>query len=157
MRRLIQSLKSRSLVAECPLCGKEFALSDALLFDGTAPFPEAAEQRRREYEDAFKLRIADFGLRKARADTGVARTTTAVRIGQMIEHIVPALKDFKLRPADCRPLFDPIDLLAFNGVSESKVSSLTFMEIKTGDARLNANQRRVKAAIGDKRVFYEEV
>ena len=38
---LIQQLKQSSLYAEC-LCGGEFKLSDAILFDGTKPFPPKA-------------------------------------------------------------------------------------------------------------------
>jgi len=35
---LIKKLKQSNLWAECP-CGEEFKLSDAILFDGTKPFP----------------------------------------------------------------------------------------------------------------------
>ena len=38
MERLIRSMKSPELVAECPSCGAFFSMSDAILFDGTKPF-----------------------------------------------------------------------------------------------------------------------
>ena len=39
----------------------------------------------------------------------------------------------------------------------SKVDSLTFLEIKSGNARLNKPQRLIRDAIKDERVSYEEV
>ena len=157
MQRLIRSLKSKSLIAECPKCGDEFPLSKALLFDGTEPFPEEAEDRRRKYEEDLKLQYEALKLRKRRAEIDAARTTEAVRIGQMLENIVPSFDQFQYQPTDCRPLFDPIDILVFKGLSKNKIRSVTFMEIKTGGGRLNPHQRQIRDAIDDGRVFYGEV
>jgi predicted Holliday junction resolvase-like endonuclease len=155
--RIIRSLQSKELIAECSKCGGDFSLSDALLFNGTLEFPDEAKLRKKGYEEELKARRADLRLRKKRAEEGAIVTTRAVRIGQMIEHIVPTFKGFEYNHIDCRPLFDPIDFIAFNGLSKSKVTSLTFMDIKTGKSGLNTNQRRIRDAIKDGRVFYEEV
>ena len=157
MKKLIRSLKSQDLVAECPNCFSEFPLSDALLFDGTAPFPEEAKVRRTEYENELKNMRADLKRRKELAGERATITAEAVGVGKMVEHLVPILEGFEFEPADCRTLFDPIDLLVFNGLSLSKVDLLAFMEIKTGDARLNRHQKLIRDAIRDGRVFYEEV
>jgi predicted Holliday junction resolvase-like endonuclease len=157
MKKLIRSLKSQDLVAECPSCRSEFSLSDALLFDGTAPFPEEAKTRRSEYERDLKAQRADLKRRKELATERARITAEAVGVGKMVEHLVPILDGFEFEPADCRTLFDPIDLLVFNGLSLSKVDLLAFMEIKTGGARLNPHQRKIRDAIRGNRVFYEEV
>jgi predicted Holliday junction resolvase-like endonuclease len=157
MKNLIRSLKSQELVAECPNCYSEFPLADALLFDGTAAFPEEARERRREYEDELKSRRAELRKRKELAGVRAIATTEAVSVGKMVEHLVPILKGFEFEPADCRTLFEPIDLLVFNGLSVSKVDLLAFMEIKTGRAQLNSHQRKIRDAIRSNRVFYEEV
>ncbi|MFQ5885198.1 MAG: Holliday junction resolvase-like protein, partial [Thermoplasmata archaeon] len=81
----------------------------------------------------------------------------AVSVGKMVEHLVPILEGFEFEPADCRTLFEPIDLLVFNGLSVSKVDLIAFMEIKTGEASLNPHQRKIRDAIRSNRVFYEEV
>ena len=46
IQQLIANLKASNLVARCPMCDEEFDLSDALLFDGLAKFPEPAEEKR---------------------------------------------------------------------------------------------------------------
>jgi predicted Holliday junction resolvase-like endonuclease len=157
MEELIGSLKSQALVAECPRCYSEFRLSDALLFDGTAAFPKEAKVRRKEYENDLKKKRADLRKKKELASERAIITTESVSVGKMIEHLVPILEGFEFEPADCRTLFEPIDLLVFNGLSSSKVDLLSFMEIKTGGARLNRHQRKIRDAINGNRVFYEEV
>jgi len=156
MKDLIQSLKSSLLVAKCR-CGGEFPLSKALLFDGTKPFPEEAESRRLTYEEDLKTRT--FLLKKGitAASQRAEVTAEAVTIGQTVEHLVPALEGFHFNPADCRTLFDPIDLLVFEGLTSSQVNSLTFLEIKTGSARLNRHQALVRDAVEEERVSYKEV
>ncbi len=157
MYDIIESLKSQALIAECPRCNREFHLSDALLFDGTEPFPDEAEARRKEYETDLKDMRADLRKKKELAAVRAIATTEAVSIGKMVEHLVPILQGFEFEPADCRTLFEPVDLLVFNGLSRSQVDHLAFMEIKTGGAQLNSHQRRIRNAIKDNRVFYEEV
>ena len=157
MQRLIRSLQSDELIAGCPECENEFSLSDALLFDGTVEFPELAETRRREYETELKQRRAELRKQKIHVDEESERRTIATRIGQMIEHIVPAFEAFKFRPADCRALFDPIDLMVFNGLSKAKVISISFLEVKTGQSRLNKHQRMIRDAVHGKEVYFEEV
>ena len=157
MKKLIDSLKSQALIAECPKCHREFHLSDALLFDGTEKFPDEAEERRREYDNELKEMRADLRKRKELASKRASITTEAVGVGKMVEHLVPILEGFKFAPADCRTLFEPIDLLVFDGLSSSKVNQLAFMEIKTGGARLNQHQRKIRDAIRDNRVFYEVI
>jgi len=45
--QLIKKLKASNLYAEC-YCGGEFRLSEAILFDGTKPFPEEAMDIQRQ-------------------------------------------------------------------------------------------------------------
>jgi predicted Holliday junction resolvase-like endonuclease len=157
MDDLIRNLKSQELVAECPCCHQEFHLSDALLFDGTGKFPDEAKARCDKYEIELKSKRANLRQRKKLASERAAITTESVSVGKMVEHLVPILEGFDYNPADCRTLFDPIDLLIFDGLSSSNVDLLAFMEIKTGNARFNTHQRKIRDAIKERRVFYEEV
>ena len=52
-------------------------------------------------------------------------------------------------------LGDPIDLLTFNGLSENNIDSISFIEVKSGKARLNDHQKLVKEAVEDNRVTYK--
>ena len=157
MERLIRSMKSPELVAECPSCSCSFSMSDAVLFDGTKPFPPEAEGRRDEREQDLIDSHDDLKKKKLRATKAAAKTAEAVNIGQMIEHIVPVLEGFSYETADCRALFDPIDVIIFKGLMQSKVDHITFLEIKTGRGRPNPHQKMVFDAIDRERVFYEEV
>jgi predicted Holliday junction resolvase-like endonuclease len=56
---------------------------------------------------------------------------------------------------DSKFLGDPVDLLVFNGLSNGRVDSLSFVEVKTGKARLNAHQKSIKAAIEDQKVGFK--
>ena len=66
---LIQALKKSKLIAECPHCGDEFALSKALLFDGRGKFPDKAEAKKMELLQELKDRAADLLERQKRATT----------------------------------------------------------------------------------------
>jgi len=149
---LIRELQSSNLYAECNNCGEEFKLADAILFDGRGAFPEIAEERRREMLEELSLRIEALKKRKISADVGAEQKAIEVGIGKIIEKIVPAHVKFKIPLCDCRPLFEPIDFIVFNGMSKMKVDSVTFLEIKTGDAKLNKHERMVRDAINDKKL-----
>ena len=146
---LIKTLNRSKLIAECPHCGNEFAMSKALLFDGRGKFPDKAEVRRLELLEELKDRAANLLEKQKRAITKSEKTAVAVGIGKIIEKILPAHKNFDLIPADCRFLAEPIDMIVFDGVSKNKVDKITFMDVKTGGATLNKHQRQIRDAIKD--------
>jgi len=155
-QELITELKNSKLVAECP-CGESFRLSDAFLFDGKGKLPAEAEELRKGLFDALKEREAELKKRRLSADVGAEKKAIEVGIGKIIEKIIPIYADFKIPICDCRPLFEPIDMIAFRGMTEGKPESIEFLEIKTGAGRLNAHQKMVKDAINDGKVGYKEV
>ena len=151
---IINKLKNSDLYAECP-CGGEFKLSDVILFDGTKPFPPEVKEVQKRYEDQLKQREEDLEKSKKLATERATITTTAVNIGKILEKVLPTMDDFKWALPDCRFLGDPIDLVTFNGCCENKIESISFIEVKSGRATLNKNQRRVRDAVQDKSVLYE--
>lgn len=153
---VISELKSSNLVAECPHCSKEFELSKAILFDGLGKFPDIAEQKRKQLLEELEERIDDLKKRKISV-AGAEKKAVEVGVGKIIEKVLPAYRDFKLPLSDCRPLFEPVDLIVFNGASKMEVDSITFLEIKTGESRLNKHQKIIRDAIEDKKLKYEEV
>jgi predicted Holliday junction resolvase-like endonuclease len=48
-------------------------------------------------------------------------------------------------------LYDPIDVLVFNGLLNRKVNSITFLEIKSGNSKLNNHQKMIRDAVLDKK------
>jgi len=151
---IINKLKNSDLYAECS-CGGEFKLSNVLLFDGTKPFPPEVKEVQQRYEEELKQREEDLKKSKKLATERATITTTAVNIGKLLEKVLPTMDDFRWALPDCRFLGDPIDLVTFNGCSQNKIESISFIEVKSGKARLNKNQRRVRDAVQDKSVLYE--
>ncbi len=129
-------------------------LRDALLFDGTKPFPKEAREAVRNKQDYLKDRRRELREAMKRATETAEKTTEAVNIGKRLETVLPTLRNFDWVLQDCRFMNDPIDFVAFNGMSMNMVKSVSFIEVKTGKARLNKHQKAVKEALEDGRLKY---
>jgi predicted Holliday junction resolvase-like endonuclease len=151
---LIRQLQGSSLYAECPKCRGKFRLGDALLFDGLGPFPQQALDVQAQLQVEIERRAKQLEKRSLMADAGAEQRAVAVGLGKILEKVVPAHRDFKIPLCDCRPLYEPIDLLVFNGLGEGEVKSIDFVEIKTGKARLSGHERTVKEAVEADKVRY---
>jgi predicted Holliday junction resolvase-like endonuclease len=152
-QKIIDRLKKSDLYAECP-CGSEFKLSDLILFDGTKPFPPEVQDVQEKYEEELWKRNLKLEKNKKLTTEKAIITTRSVNIGKNLEKILPIMEDFKWQLPDCRFLGDPIDLLIFNGLSVNNIESISFIEVKSGKARLNKHQKLVKEAVEDNRVKY---
>lgn len=152
IQQFIQNLQKANLVAECPHCSKEFSISKSVLFDGRGKFPDTAEQARCTLEREIRDRIAELVERQKKAETKSEKTAVAVGIGKIIEKILPAHKNFNMIPADCRFLAEPIDMIVFDGLSLNSIQKITFMDVKTGKAALQPNQKKIRDAINDHNV-----
>jgi len=80
----------------------------------------------------------------------------AVLSGNFSEQLAPYLPDFKYNPSDCRFIGKPVDMIVFNGLSNGELKDVTFLEIKSGDSKLNNNQKDLKKIIEQKKVKFEE-
>lgn len=155
-QELISELKKSGLIAECQ-CGSVFRLSDAILFDGLGKMPPKAEEIKNELLLQLKERGDELKKSKVSAGKGAEKKAMEVGVGKIMEKLLPTCTDFPLVVTDCRPLFEPIDMLAFKGMTSGRLESIIFMEIKTGGARLNDHQKSVKDAVEDKKVAYKEI
>lgn len=152
-QEIIESLQNSDLYAECP-CGAEFKLSELILFDGTQPFPPEVVEIQEKYEEELQKRDASLEKNMKLTTEKAIITTRSVNIGKNFEKVLPLMEEFRWQLPDCRFLGDPIDLLTFNGLTENKIESISFIEVKSGKARLNKNQKLVKDAVEDNRVRY---
>jgi predicted Holliday junction resolvase-like endonuclease len=105
----------------------------------------------------LQTRLDELKKRKISAGAGAEQKAIEVGIGKIIEKVMPAYQNFGLPICDCRPLFEPIDMIIFNGLSKASVDSITFMEVKTGKSRLNEHQRIVKEAVTEGKVGFQVV
>jgi len=80
----------------------------------------------------------------------------AVLSGNFSEQLAPYLPDFKYNPSDCRFIGKPVDMIVFNGLSDGELKDVTFLEIKSGDSKLNNNQRDLKRVVESGKVKWEE-
>jgi len=153
IEQIIKSLKASSLVAQCPRCADEFSLSDSLLFDGLKKFPESAEEKRLLLLQELNERKNELKKRKISVDVKAEEKAIAVGFGKIIEKFIPAYKNLELQFHECRPLYEPIDLIVFNGLIKRKVDAITFLEVKSGlKSRLNKHQRMIRDAVLDNKV-----
>ena len=80
-----------------------------------------------------------------------------MNVGKILERVAPVCDGFGSVPRDCRPLFDPIDYVVFNGLSaHGEVKSITFLDVKTGGGALNRRQRQIRAVVEAGKVEWQE-
>ena len=123
-----------------------------MLFDGTNNFPKEAIFAKLKLMRELAERAKDLEKRKLSADVMSEKKAIEIGFGKIIERFIPAYKDLDLQFAECRPLFDPIDIIVFNGLLNREVDHITFLEIKSGNSDLNKHQRLIRDAIADNKV-----
>lgn len=82
--------------------------------------------------------------------------------GKLSEELFPLMKDCPYLPADMRFFGNPIDYVVFDGLSDAKddgsdFRDIIFIDVKTGNARLSAHQKKIKAAVQAGRVRWETI
>jgi predicted Holliday junction resolvase-like endonuclease len=151
-RDLIRTLESADFCCECPSCQETIRLREAGLFYLDDFTPEALD-RYRALSDQVKERRQALKEALAKIPESSERGAEAVNIGFILERIAPCMKDFSYERNDCRSLFDPIDYVIFEGLSQTgSVERIIFAEIKTGKARLASKQKEIKTLVEEKRV-----
>ncbi len=79
----------------------------------------------------------------------------AVKRGKIVEQLAPYLQNFPYDPQDARFIGNPVDFIVFDGLSEGKDVNIVFVEVKSGKAGLNENERKIREAVEKKRIRYE--
>jgi len=81
----------------------------------------------------------------------------AVLKGKISEHMVPHMPEFEYNAADARFLGSPIDYIVFDGMSDGVIKKIVLIDIKTGKARLNTNQRQIQNVANSKKVEFKVI
>jgi predicted Holliday junction resolvase-like endonuclease len=139
----------------CPSCRQDFRLIHTQLFSLKEPLPELAFARIRALKRSLQQRRKALRDAKARMTTRAAITAEAVSLGKICEKIAPSFASFPFVQRDCRCLLEPIDFLVFSGLSSGRVQSITFLELKTGRARLSDCQKDIARVVAAGRVQLE--
>ena len=94
-------------------------------------------------------------LKKVRQDA--VKRSGAVKGGQLAEQLAPFLPNFPCNPADAHFLGQPIDYIAFPGLSDNgQADEVLLIEVKTGSSQLNSHEKGIKEAIRTGRIRYVE-
>lgn len=96
-----------------------------------------------------------LGLEKVRKDSTNRQRATLK--GQISEVIAPWLLESVDSVKELNFLGNPIDFIGFKGLDGDGDVEIKLIEVKTGNSRLNKNQRRVKDAVESKRLSWVEV
>jgi predicted Holliday junction resolvase-like endonuclease len=97
----------------------------------------------------FKSNLRYHKLKKQSKKLLSQKKQSEIRVGQIAEHFVPLLKEFKYNRKQARFLASPIDFIIF------EEDEIIFMEVKTGKSQLNKNQRRIRGQVKEKKVRWE--
>ena len=152
---LINFLQQNGFKANCPTCGEGIKLKDASLFS-VDNFNAQAKQLLNEKKEELKIQREAISKKKSSTQQRVETTTNSVNMGFILERLAPVLEHFPFYKNDCRSLFDPIDYVIFEGLQKTgKVQKIFFVDIKSGKAKLKANQKAIKQMIEQKKVEFK--
>lgn len=80
-----------------------------------------------------------------------AKKSSEVRLGNIVERMVPFLDNFNYEPSNAQFLGQPIDYVVFED------EEIVFIEVKSGNARLSSKQRRIKKLVENGKIRWEEI
>ncbi len=89
----------------------------------------------------------DFDGRVAAAREDAVKRSRATIGGLVAEQIAPYLPDFPFDLSEVRFIGKPIDFVAFPGASTGEIREVVLVEVKSGDAKLSAVERSLRAAV----------
>ena len=155
INEILETLNNGQFHIECPSCEEEVKLKEAGLFHLDNFTPEAHEVYKGMLQEQKKRR-ADLKDRKLKIPIKSEVGAKAVNLGFLLERLAPTLDAFTFNKNDCRSMFDPIDYVIFEGLSnKNSVDKILFVDIKTGGARLTPKQRRIKEVIEERKVKFK--
>jgi predicted Holliday junction resolvase-like endonuclease len=136
----------RRILAVCPCCGEIHRVSDLHL----SAKGKAEKTWLDEYDaDSLKLTLKEQAfdeqeeqLREAAKEAGRKQ---AAKVFQ--KAICPSLQKLKLNPYDVKPIFHPIDFIAFNGMTDQEEISNILLLAREQCATLDPIRKQIKKAV----------
>lgn len=99
------------------------------------------------YAVAWFVTRKDFDERVEERKEEALRKSRSVIGGKVAEQLAPSFPEFPGKLSEARFLGAPIDYLVFEGMDEKCIEQVTFVEVKTGDAGLSEQERRLRDAV----------
>jgi len=98
----------------------------------------------------------DYREREKSAREDSAKRSRSTLSGKFLEQLGPFLPNFPYDPTEVRFIGSPIDCLVFPGASSEECEEVVFLEVKSGKSVLSKVQRRIRDAVQQGRVRWEE-
>jgi len=89
----------------------------------------------------------------------ISKKRTRASLGGLFsEQVAPFLPNFPpgLKASEARFIGKPIDFIFFKGMDEQNIEEVVFVEIKSGHSQLTVNERKLRDAIVNKRVRWQD-
>lgn len=102
------------------------------------------------------LRIASAKHEKRIRQDAVRGSRSAI-VGEIYEKILPSLPDFPYAPKDMVFVGKGTDYIIFDGLSEGNLREIIFLELKSGNARLNKNEKMIQQVLDARKVRFSEM
>ena len=107
-------------------------------------------------KDMGELKDLVMRHEKCLRQDAVKRSRVSI-LGKVWEQIEPSLKNFPFQPEDAKFVGAPIDYIVFEGMGEKNIKKVHFVEIKSGNSKLNKQEKTLKDVIQKKKVYWREV
>ena len=144
-------LKNRKILCLCPCCRKLVRVSDLKLKVKGSKVNTWLDEHERK-QQLLEKKVESFGEKEAKL------REKAVEMGrkeaQRVFHnaISPEFKALKVDPFDLKPIFNPVDFIAFNGMNKSEaIDNITLLWKKEDVPILNSLRLQIKDIIAHKK------
>jgi predicted Holliday junction resolvase-like endonuclease len=87
-------------------------------------------------------------------DDAVKRSRAVIG-GQFSEQFAPFMPGFTYKPTEAKFLGKPTDFIVFEGLDEKEITSVVFVEVKSGGSKLSSTERSLENAIKSGKVRFE--
>ena len=103
----------------------------------------------------FIMRIISLHEHKWVRQSAVRGSRNSI-FGEVYEKILPALPNFPYAPKDMVFVGKGCDYIIFDWLSEWRLREIVFLELKSGNAVMNANEKSIQSAVNHNRVRFSE-
>lgn len=136
----------RRILAVCPCCGELRRVSDLRLKSKA----EAEKTWLDEYDgDSQKLtnKEQEFAEQEQKLRDEAVEKGRKIAEEAFYKAICPSLRKLKLNPYDVKPIFHPIDFIAFNGMTTQEDISDILILAREQCATLDSIRKQIKKAV----------
>lgn len=92
---------------------------------------------------------------KAEREDAIKRSRASLT-GQFSEQLAPYFPDFPYSPTEAHFIGKPIDYIIFKGADSNDIKEIIFLEIKSGQSKLNKQEKNLKETILSKKIKWDE-